>query len=902
MLSDFMFRVRALFRRDAVEAEMNDELRFHLDQEASKYEKSGLAREEALRRARLHLGGVEQMKEKCRQARGVSFIETAVQDLVYGLRQLQRSPGFTVAAVCALGLGIGINTAIFTAYKTMVARPLEARYSWEMVNLSLTRQPGTPSFFSYPDFQAYRSSVHSFDGVGAFSFEHLRFSHSPRSESKRPVLVDVSIVSRNYFHVLRMEPMRGSGFDAGGVPALPVIISADCLRNRFSKGSAVLGQVVYLNGIGFTIIGVTAPNFVGTGVAVPDFWLPLEVEPQLHSDPNWLNDRENERYRLFARLAPGETLERAQAEMNIVANRLRSLHDPRSDSAKPGSAIVSSGSPFPLPLRMYPGLLFAILLISCAGAMVMLVACANVTALQLARGDSRQNELRTRLSLGASRTRLTRQLLTESLLLSLLAGVTACFCTWGFLKAVVFYAVRALPEGGGKFVIDVTPDPKTILFVLCISVFAVFFFGLMPALENSGIALVSSERNSTSGWRTRRLQNVLVATQVALSLVLLIVGSMLLRSAIRSLTLTTGYEARHTVNLDLQFPETLKYKTDGRSAFLQELRRRLNALPGGTRVTSGRPPSYPSSQTAVYPSSANGRQLGAAVLHYTYVEWNYFEVLNIPLVMGHTFQAITGQLENTIVVSKSAAEELWPGEDPIGYRVRLATIDEKRHNSSELAAIGPTYQVVGVASDVRGVDFDADDFKEVYLPIPQHLLASRPVLIRTSTDALHLKRVAELVVSSLDPDVIPTASTLQELLRTTMPFITSRLGSAIASLVGFAGLLLSLTGIYGTVSYIVALRTREVGIRIAVGARGVDILRLILGQSVRPVLAGIGVGIVLAAGASFVIRGVLYGLNPVDPLVFDGTSVAFLVIALAAAYPPSHRAMRTDPTVAFRYE
>jgi predicted permease len=817
------------------------------------------------------------------------------------LRQLRRSFGFTVAAVFALGLGVGVNTAIFTAYQAMIARPLDAFHPQEMVNLSLTRQPGIPSFFSYPDYQAYRDSVRAFRGVGAFHAEHLRFSYWSRSESKKPVLVVVFAVSRNYFRVLGVEPMRGRGFDAKGLPVLPVIISEDCWERRFGRDSTVLGRIVYLNGIGFTIVGITARDFVGTNVAAPDFWLPLETEPQVHADGNWLNDRENERYRLFARLAPEETIERAQAEANVVANRLRALHDPHSDAAKAGSAIVSPGSPFPLPLRMYPGLRFAIVLIFCAGAMVLLVACANVSSLQLARADSRQNELRTRLSLGASRTRLIRQLLTESVVVSLLAGFAACLCTWAFLKAVVFYGLRALPEGGGVFVLDVTPDVKTLLFIVCISVLAGFLFGLAPALEHSGISLASSGRNSTAGVRTRRLQSVLVACQVALSLVLLITGSMLLRSALHSLELDTGYEARRVVNLDLQFPETLKYKAGGQLAFTQDLRRHLQALPAVFGVTSGRPAVYLSSQTAVYPLGANDQRLATSLLHYTYVESNYFEVLRIPLLMGHPFPAITEQPENTVIVSKSAGEQLWPGENPIGHRLRLAAIDERRHNSSELTAIGPTYQVIGVAGDTRGVDFDGSDSKQVYLTLPQGLLASRPILISTRTDAARLKKVVELVVSSLDPEVMPTASTLQELLRNTAPFITSSLGAAIASVVGFAGLILSLTGIYGTVSYIVALRTREVGIRMAVGAQRTHILRLILGQSARPVLAGIVVGIVLGAGASFVLRGVLYGLNPVDPLAFGGTSAAFLAIALAAAYPPARRAMRLDPAIALRY-
>ena len=358
-------------------------------------------------------------------------LDTLFFDLRYATRLLHRSPGFTATAVLALGLGIGVNTAVFTAYKAMVARPHDAYRPQEMVNLSLVRPSGTPSFtFSYPDYQAYRDSVRSFSGLIAFSPEHLRFSNSFRSKANRPVFASVFVVSRNYFRVLGVKPIRGRGFDASTVPALPALMSEDCWEKRFARDTAVLGRTIYLNGVGFTIVGITARDFVGTSIAAPDFWLSLETEPQVHSDPHWLSDRENERYRLFARLAPGATRERAQAEMKLVANRLRALHDPHSNAAKPASATVSPGSPFPLPLRMYPGLLFAIALIFCAAVVVLFIACANVGGLQLARARSRQNELRVRIALGASRGRLIRQLLTESALLGLLAGATALFCTW----------------------------------------------------------------------------------------------------------------------------------------------------------------------------------------------------------------------------------------------------------------------------------------------------------------------------------------------------------------------------------------------------------------------------------------------------------------------------------------
>ena len=390
-------------------------------------------------------------------------LDTILLDLRYAMRIFHRSPGFMATAVFALGLGIGVNTAVFTAYKAMVARPHDAYRPQEMVNLSLVHQSGTPSFsFSYLDYQAYRDSIRSFSGLIAFSPEHMRFSNSFRSQANKPVVVSVFAVSRNYFRVLGVKPIWGREFDAGRVPALPALISEDCWEKRFARNSAVLGRTIYLNGVGFTIVGITARDFVGTSIAAPDFWLSLETEPQVHSDSNWLSDRENERYRLFARLAPGATMQRAQAEMNLMVNRLRALHDPHSDGAKPASAVVSPGSPFPLPLGMYPGLRFAIVLIFCAAAVVLLVACANVGGLQLARARSRQNELRTRISLGASRGRLIRQLLTESAVLGLLAGATALCCTWLLLKIIVFYGMRALPDEAGTLILDVAPDIRTL--------------------------------------------------------------------------------------------------------------------------------------------------------------------------------------------------------------------------------------------------------------------------------------------------------------------------------------------------------------------------------------------------------------------------------------------------------
>ncbi|MDQ2712205.1 MAG: ABC transporter permease [Acidobacteriota bacterium] len=377
---------------------------------------------------------------------------TVVQDLRYAVRMLKRNAGFTAAAVLALALGIGVNTAVFTAYKAMVARSLDARDPGEMVNFALIRGSGPADFtFSYPDYEAYRDSAHSFSGLIAFNPEHMRLSDAGGIVSQRASAAGsvvgrlgllpsgtsnaefafVFVVSENYFKVLGVAALRGRSFESIGIPELvaspSVLISENYWQKRFAGDPAVLGKTIRLNGAALTVVGITPHDFVGTSVAAPDFWLPLSLEPLVHADDHWLRDRENQRYRLFGRLASSARIAQAQAEMALLADRLRSLHDPHADSAKAATALVWPGSPFPLPLKAYPGLKLAILLIMGAVGMVLVVACSNVASLQLARARSRQNELHTRLSLGASRLRIIRQLLTESALIGWLASASGWF-------------------------------------------------------------------------------------------------------------------------------------------------------------------------------------------------------------------------------------------------------------------------------------------------------------------------------------------------------------------------------------------------------------------------------------------------------------------------------------------
>ena len=446
------------------------------------------------------------------------------------------------------------------------------------------------------------------------------------------------------------------------------------------------------------------------------------------------------------------------------------------------------------------------------------------------------------------------------------------------------------------------PDLRIFLYNFAVSLLAGFLFGVSPAMEFSRAALPSAARGTTSAVRSRRMQDLLVAVQVAFSLVIMIAGSMLIRSSLNSLNMATGYEAKHVIDLVVQCPETREYTSERKLVLVRELRDRLRALPGVAGISSSQPPGDSGTLTAVStvdldkPSARD-----VPPMHYTWVDATYFQTLDIRVDLGRVFRQ-TGESQHSIILSESAARQLWPGQNPIGRSVRLGATDNKFRAPSDLVADGLTYQVVGVARDIRGFELNGSDSRLLYLPLSEDKLADYPILVRTQSDTAPVIRSIDAVISSVDPAIAATRSTLEEQLRGSAAFFTSVFAASIASIVGLLGLVLALMGIYGTVSYIVALRTREIGIRIAVGAQKSNILRLILRESTRPVFAGLFVGVLLAVGLSYLLHGILYGLHIVDATSFIGVSFLFLAVAVLAACPPSCRAMQVDPVVALRHE
>jgi predicted permease len=917
-------RLSNLFRAHKLQREIEAELRSHTEMRIEDNLAAGMSPEEARSDALRRFGNPTLWRERMSEIDLMILPQTILQDLRYGARILCRNAGFTAVAVFALAIGIGINTAAFTAYKAFFLRPLDGADSGEMVNIALHLRPGyLQPLFSYPDYQSYREQSHSLSGLIASSFPlSLRLSVTggvvSQPDSGPGTLMEKSgilpraisaetastlLVSENYFSVLGVTAVRGRLFQ-GDTSSPTVLISENYWQKRFAGDPKILGKIVHLNGSAFTVAGITPHNFVGTSLIVPDFWLPLSSQPLVFPDDNWLRDRENLSLHIYGRLALGKSITEAQTEMTLLADHLKALHDPHSDLGKIATAVLWPGSPFPIPIKQNAGLRYAILLIMTAVGMVLVIACANVASLQLARAASRQKELSMRLSLGATRVRIIRQLLTESALLGLLAGLSALLVSWAMLQVLVVVAQSELPASLGTLVYHVTPDMGIFAYAFLLSLAAGVLFGLAPALESSGAALSSVARAGagTSPIRSRRLRDFLMALQVTVSLVLMIAGAMLVRSSIRALEMNTGYDGKQIVSLYLQFPEGPNYNAVGKAALVRELRTRLSTLPGAATITSSWAPLGNGFHTAAV--SLNGEKPSPEntklILYYTYIQANYFQTLGIPLLIGRGFSQ-GDQPEPAVILSETTAQLLWPGQNPIGRTLRLGT-DGQFHDKDELLPDGPAYQVIGIARDTRGILMDGSDAEQVYIPLPQNRIQDYPILIRTHADPTQFMNSIGSVISSIDPNLVATASTLDELLRTTPSFATASVSAAIATTVGSLGLFLASMGIYGTVSYIVVLRTRELGIRMALGAHKRDIMRLMLLEGMRPVFAGLLVGMPLAVGASYLLRGVLYGLSGIDCLSFLGVSTLFLAIGLVASYVPSRRAMRVDPVIALRYE
>ena len=923
---------RAMMRRSRMEREMDEELRFHMEAFAEDLMRSGVTREETLRRIRIEFGGVERAKEECREARGVSFFDSLVQDLRFGLRMLRKNLGFTLMAVLALALGIGVNTTVFSAFDSLALRPRAVKDPDRLVGVYRTTKGQSRDAFSYPDYIYYRDHTKALSDLAMFGFgmgvttsdlppatpdDMPRMAsaigfHLPQllQGSGRPLMC--FYVSGNYFQLLGAKPAAGRLFlpedDQPGARPV-VVLSGNFWQSQFHSSPEIIGSTIHLNRVPFTVVGVTPVDYLGTLPMVPVLWAPIAVRPMLGSGT--LESLENRGERagiVYGHLKAGVSLPDAEAELNVLAGQLRAAFPEIERNA--GVRVVSEREFAHIDSDAWPIIAAAM----GAVALLLLIACANVASLLLARAATRRREIGVRLSLGATRRRLLQQLLIESSLIGIFAGVVGLpLASWG-LHLIVSKISSSLPSYWGSIALQTTPDLRIFSYTVLVSLMTGVAFGLTPALQALRTNLHSALKDSGSLLGEKlsksRLRNLLIAAQVAACLVLLINSALLLRGSQRALRMEPGFDSKHVVFLEMYTPALSSYSKAELLQLSRQLRVEIGNVPGVTSVTlASRAPFaggnrfVPVGPVSTEPPVNGEGEDKRPAAGYSYVLPNYFETLGIPIVRGRSFTPQEAEGEASVVIASEAmARRFWPGQDPIGKRLAIGSEHGQPPYPGETAPFFPESEVIGVAQDVRNLSLSKIDDSYLYLPLSQSSRLTDAILLHTSGSTSGLLVLLGAAVRRVDANLPVVASPLDWAVSLDPYFIISRVGGILCSVVGALGLFLASLGVYGMVGYSVVERTREIGIRIALGAQQQQVLRLMLRESARPMLLGTAIGIAVSAAIARLISAILFGLNPADAISFAGVSLLLIAVALFAGWLPARRAMKVDPMVALRYE
>jgi predicted permease len=924
--------VRAVAGRARMESEMDAELRFHIEAFAEDLVRNGVPREEALRRARIEFGGIERAKEECRDARGVSLFDGFLQDLRFGIRMLRRNPGFTAVAVVTLALGIAVNTAVFTAFDALVLRPRPVKDPESLVAVFRTAPGDARGRFSYPDYIYFRDHSQSFSDLSLFAFGMALTSSDlppagpePRSRlagavgfqlpqllqgSAQPL--SAAFVSGNYFQMLGALPLRGRllvpADDQPGSPPI-VVMSGNFWQRQFHSDPKVVGSVLHLNGVPFTVVGVTPVDYMGTLPNVPSLWAPVGAKVQVGAlTLRNLEDRLMLAGMPTGRLKPGVSLSEAQAEVDVLAAQLRTAHP--EDEKNKGVLLLPDRNDAAMLEPTEWALVGAAL---SAVGLLLLIACANVASLLLARAAVRHKEIAVRLAVGASRGRLLRQLLTESTLVALFAGAAGLPLAGWLLHLLIVEIASALPSAWGTIALQVSPDVRIFTYALLVSCAAGIAFGLAPALQASRPDVNSALKAEGTPFGRRlsrsRLRGLLIAGQMAACLVLLIGSALLLRGSQRALKIDLGYESRQVFCLEIINPANLHYP---QARMLQVNRALIRGIAGVAGVRSvaqaSRDPVLGIRWVPVAPveaagSTATTRENQTTGAGYSYVTPNYFETLSIPILRGRVFtqREAEGQAP-VVVISEATARRFWPGEDPIGKHLKIGLEKGTMFFPGEKDPFIPSSEVIGVARDVRSLDLRRIDESYIYLPLSQSQHWTSILLARTAADPRQLLPAFGRVAQRVDASLPVVGAPLYTMISMDTFFVVSRVGGLLASIIGTLGLLLACMGVYGMVSYTVAQRTHEIGVRMALGARSGQVLQLVVRDGFRPILTGMVVGVLLSACVSQLMAATLFGLGTLDAVSFLGVSLLLGGIALVATVLPARRAMKVDPMLALRHE
>lgn len=880
----------ALFRRSRVEGEMDEELRTHITNRAEDLQRGGMMRDEAERQARIEFGSSEKYKEECREERGGFWLETIWSDVRFGVRMLRKSPGFTATAILTLALGIGANTAIFSVVNSVLLRPLPYPSANRLAIIWSQWGNETRGPASGPELIELRKRLRGFEEIGGIWATSGTFNGNGTVD---PEQVRIAFTTSDFLPLLAEKPELGRFFAPGEDRrgAAPLMILTDALWHRqFGANPSIIGQTARLNGNNFTIVGVMAPDFKllfpdGAGV-MADVQVFIPFLDDLEK-----RERDTGFIRMIGRLRRGVTAGQAQSEAESVATELRGEAKEYAEQSLHLTVAMLQADDVRL---VQP----ALLALFTAVGLVLLVTCANVANLLLSRSEGRRHEAALRTAMGAERSRIVRQLLTENLLLGVLGGTAALGIGWAALK----WILALQPEGISRL-IGVRLDGRVLAFTLVLSVLTGILFGLAPALSVARGDLIEILKESAKTATTGRswLRQLLIVSEVALGCIILIGTGLMFRTFSSLLRVDPGFQPQNVLTFQLSFPWTRYGSVESITNFLKELGTRLAAMPGTQSV--GGVSHLPLEEglgnwySYYWADGAPVQQQNTVMADHRSTLPGYFKSLGATLLAGREFENTDDANHlHVAIVDDQVAEELWPGQNAIEKKISV-----EDSPSGPFQFVRESVVVIGVVKHIQAHSLTAKGRGQIYLPVP---LAPRPVytlVVRTSAPMQTFAAYVQQEVKRLDKEMpISNLHSMEDYVdkaRAQTRFVTVLAGG-----LGALALILACIGIYGVTSYSVAQRNREIAIRLAVGANSADVRGLVLRQSGLPVLIGVVAGLVLAAAFTPLLRGLLFGVRPSDPLTFAAISLVLGAVGIAACYLPARHASKVDPIIALRCE
>ena len=888
-------RLRSILLRTRVERELDEELQFHLEHKIEEGIAKGLSPREARYRAMRAMDGLEQRKEEMRDMRRIHWLTDFLDDAHYAIRSLRRTSGLTAFVVITLALGIGMTSGTFSMVDALIFRPYPVPHASGVVTLVSTTHDSSFDSFSYREYLDIRGKTKSYDGVIANAdMEAVGFSAEPGAT---PRVRGGMMVSGNYFQVLGVEPRLGRGFreEEDQVPGrnAVVVLGPDFWKHEFASDPSVLGRTIRLNGKEFTVIGVAPETFPGMQIfGHPDFYMPLAMARVFSTDrqKNFLEDRDDRELRVTARLKPGTTLQQAQNELTVLAKNFEREY-PKLNRSR-GAAVHTQ---FEMRTRADEGnwkfgVIFVILALS-----VLLVACTNVAGLLLSRARARTREIAVRLAIGAGRFRLIRMLLTESLMLASLGGLGGIAIGYGVVEW--FHTKQSIVMMTDlPVLLPFRMDTRVLLASLALTALSALLCGLAPALQSTRTDLVSGLKAADVDVPGRKRlwgRNVLVVAQVATSLMLLTASFLMVRGFQHTLLGGTGFAKDHLLMTSFD-PRLVQYNAAQTQQFYKLLSERVRVLPGvqSEALTQNVPfGQFDFDGVAFVPE---GFQMPRDRDNFNStmdtVDEGYFETMGIPILRGRGFLASdTAEAPRVAVVNEQFAKHYWPREDAVGKHIRLD------------GPTGTPVEIVGVAQTIK-YQLSEKPMDFVYMPLAQHPIARMVLMLRSSGDPLQLVQPVKDVVRTLDANLPMLRTRAYEDFYLNQAVRGPRIAIDLVGTMGVVGLLLAIAGLYGLVAYNVSRRTREIGIRMALGAANSDVLRLVMGKGLVLVGTGTAIGLAMGFAVERLMNFMLFDAGGVDIVAYVVVVPSLFLATMLAAYVPARRATRIAPTQALRYE